>query len=224
MNIISFGYKSINRGAKMKTLLLIVLFAAVIFPQNNLTQQDTLIYRTGKTIIGETKLIKETAIDFHNIQDGLTYEIKKSSIAKIILKNGKEIIFQIQEIPIKEENNKWDSWRRNSTLTQESNYESQHNPDGTSPSIHISPFLSWGSLIHEYDKVIFGESEYPSKLGVNISVKFPFSRTTTISFLYGYEDKAYIYKPKNNNSVTSLAEEGNGSNHYLGATFSLYLD
>lgn len=89
----------------MKTLLLIILFAAIIFPQSNLSQQDTLIYRNGKIITGEVKLIKEATIDFFNIAEGLTYEIKKSSIAKIILKSDKQIQFFIDEktAPAKDE-------------------------------------------------------------------------------------------------------------------------
>lgn len=99
----------------MKTFILIIILASIVPAQNQPVQKDTLIMRTGEIKIGEVKLMKETSIDFFDSSDELTYEIKKSSINKIILKSGKEIQFMIEERKTEsKEEDKWDSWKRES--------------------------------------------------------------------------------------------------------------
>lgn len=82
----------------MKILLFIAILFSMGFAQENITSlKDTLIYRNGDRIIGDVKLIKEQTIEFTKSEDDLTYEIKKTSIARILLKNGRIIEFIVDE-------------------------------------------------------------------------------------------------------------------------------
>lgn len=82
----------------MKSIMLALFFTVIIFSQqNNPIPKDTLIYINGDKMIGEVSIIKANTIDFIKSEEDITYEIMKSAVSKIILKNGKILEFNIIE-------------------------------------------------------------------------------------------------------------------------------
>ena len=114
------------------------------------------------------------------------------------------------------------------SFAQENDYkEVSHNPDGNSPSLHITPYLSWGRVNNNILKpktTNYGEVVYAEKLDFNVTFKVPLTRTFTLSFIYEYRNQNYEYMPIENDYVNSVRESGTGSLNIIGATFSFYFD
>lgn len=91
------------------------------------------------------------------------------------------------------------------------------NPDGKSPSFHITPSLDWGNhtLLSETD-------EFKSKLGFEFLMKIPVSDGITISPFYRLKSIGMSVRQPVNNIMKEVDSDYNF--YSTGFTLSFYLD
>jgi hypothetical protein len=91
------------------------------------------------------------------------------------------------------------------------------NPDGTSPSFHITPSIDWGNY-----KLSSESTELKSKFGFILLMKVPVSDGITISPFYRQSSVGMEVKQLVNNRMQSV--DSNYNFYSTGLTISFYLD
>lgn len=107
------------------------------------------------------------------------------------------------------------------------------NPDGNTISIHISPFLDWGSNQFEYSasnlagtsKYTFQPADnpqYPTTTNFQLVIKIPTSPSFTLSMFYKYSDFKYKNAVVYQADKIRVETNGIGLFQQFGATLSFY--